>query len=128
LKKCVKIISLLIVLNTLCAMTINSYQDQYIFEYPNQTVIFKTDTIFNSEERQYLAEYLIYGAGNVSPCGLTCILFGHDLKTGYMTTIKHKVYISQPRCVMETYESSFCTRCEYISNILIGSSLFVCCN
>ena len=59
--------------------------------------------------------------------GLTCTLFGHELDTGTTDIIEHKVRTTAPRCLRRTYEYELCTRCDYNTSTLIGTTYIYCC-
>ena len=60
--------------------------------------------------------------------GLTCTLFGHKLETSIVTTIKHKVRTTSPRCQETTYKYEACTRCDYETSDHLKTSYIICCS
>lgn len=65
---------------------------------------------------------------NTTIYGLTCTLFGHDIKISSVSTINHKVRATSPRCLEKTYKYEECTRCDYTNATLISSMYIVCCS
>ena len=63
----------------------------------------------------------------VSSYGLTCTLFGHNIKVSSVSAITHKVRASAPRCKKETYDYEECTRCDYEKATLIATEYIYCC-
>lgn len=59
--------------------------------------------------------------------GLMCTLFGHKLETSTAYTITHKASATDPRCLKRYYSVEACTRCDYTSQTLLGSTYISCC-
>ncbi len=65
---------------------------------------------------------------DVAVAGLTCTLFGHNLDTGTVTTITHKVSATAPRCLDETFNYEICSRCDYSNYTRISMGYIYCCS
>lgn len=59
--------------------------------------------------------------------GLTCTLLGHKYVNTAVSTINHKVRVTEPRCLERTYDYEECTRCDYSKSTLINSVYIYCC-
>lgn len=62
-----------------------------------------------------------------STYNVLCTLFGHKLESSTATTITHKVYSTDPRCVRKTYKVESCTRCDYTNRTLTNTTYISCC-
>ena len=93
----------------------------------NTTVIFEDDSVWDQQTKELIAEKLVYGENTASTYGLWCTLFGHSYTVEGVTTIRHCVYDSDPRCVSELYEVSVCSRCNDTQSNLLSKSLVSCC-
>ncbi len=74
-----------------------------------------------------IAHYFNHGDDGAVAYGLTCTLFGHKLESSYITATTHKVRATDPRCLLETYFTEVCTRCDYTNSNLVSSSYITCC-
>lgn len=92
------------------------------------TVKFDANSKFTPEEQHHIAELLVYGSDKISPCGLSCFLFGHDYKSEITTTITHRARTTAPRCLSKTYEVSVCSKCGDMQQTLISSIYINCCS
>ena len=82
-------------------------------EYNGVTFIFEEGTSEELQQRVIMA-YFGIDSGS-STYGLTCTLFGHDLKAVSSIVVKHKVYSSAPRCERQYLVTYVCSRCDYAS-------------
>lgn len=107
----------------------------YYYEDPEVTVTF-SEPLSTSEARQHeiadtiagITSNTIIDPANASPDNIICILFGHDIApTATVTATHHKVYKYNPRCLMEVYHITYCTRCDYTVENLESSFYIVCC-
>ncbi len=60
--------------------------------------------------------------------GLTCTLFGHNIKISSVSAVTHKVRATSPRCLKKTYDYEECTRCDYEKATLVCSEYIGCCS
>ncbi len=127
-----KIIALIMaVVSIFSLVSISVYAEDAAEETVTVTVE-DTDFIFyanTSEEfrSKFIAAYLNPEDDGAEAYGLTCTLFGHKLESSLVTSVTHKVYSSDPRCVQKTYNVETCTRCDYTSQTLISSTIISCC-
>lgn len=98
-----------------------------VFEVNGVTVLFEDNSAFSTEEKQYIAQMLVYGNESISTYGLTCTLFGHKFTEEYVTTITHCVKDTNPRCLKETFKVSTCSRCGYTTSEKINQVYIDCC-
>ena len=75
----------------------------------------------------------LLGQENQGPEGdetdnVLCTLFGHKLTVTYSTVTTHKARATAPRCLQKIYEVSTCSRCDYVSSQLQGSTYIFCCS
>lgn len=101
----------------------------------NTVVITKGDTdyIFDADISDDLMNRYIYVIETELDCddtatyGLMCTLFGHKLESSVVSTLTHKARSTDPRCLKRTYSVEACTRCDYTSQTLLGSTYISCC-
>lgn len=92
-----------------------------------------TDYIFEAGVSDDLMNSFIYAIETEHDCddtatyGLMCTLFGHKLETTTASTLTHKAKATDPRCLKRTYAIDSCTRCDYTSQTLLGSTYISCC-
>lgn len=91
----------------------------YIFEAGT------SDDVINSFI--YSVEHEHEESDEAATYGLMCTLFGHKLETSTSSTITHKVYSTDPRCLKKIYAIEACTRCDYTSTRMISSEYISCC-
>lgn len=115
-------------------MAISSYaatSDIYQFEYEEQgkTIIFEENTNFSNNERQYIADILVYGNTNEesSTTYAWCWLTGHDLTYESVIEIQHKVSATTPRCLKTTYKVETCSKCDHMEITTLSSTYIICC-
>lgn len=101
----------------------------------NTVIITKGDTdyIFEAGVSDDLMNRYIYVIETEHDCddtatyGLMCTLFGHKLESSVVSTLTHKASATDPRCLKRTYSVEACTRCDYTSQTLLGSTYISCC-
>lgn len=94
----------------------------------NIDVVFDSNTLLNSNERQVIAEYLVADPSEqVQTYGLMCNLFGHKNTTEIVYTITHEVNSTSPKCLRETWEITTCSRCNNTETTLINHYFVDCC-
>lgn len=111
------------------AMCINvsaSY-DHYTYTIENKTVIFNSDTPFDAETREYVANNLVYGNPQSNTYGIICTLLGHSYESSLVETITHCASDTNPRCLEETYEVQICKRCDHTITELVDVCYISCC-
>lgn len=92
------------------------------------TIEFLSDNLTKAEEAQII-DYLVTGEQMAMAGNVLCTLFGHSMgATEIITAISHNVYSTAPKCNMDTYGISACTRCDYVSASLLSSKSISCCS
>jgi hypothetical protein len=134
-----RITKILILSFSLVMFTLATYADEFnplVYQYhdPDVTVEFAEPLNISEERHQQIADTI---AGNNSssasgpspslPDNIICTLFGHDLSTTTVTATHHKAKPHEPRCLMEVYHVTACSRCNYTDPELVGSVFIVCC-
>lgn len=122
-----KIISIPAILLLVICMTISVFT--YANEIPHDiSIIFDENTSFTQQEKTIIEQsFRNEQSQPVIPCGLYCLIFGHDYQTEIVTVIKHKVNPSPPRCIEERYSTKICTRCSDTVSTLISIRPINCC-
>lgn len=118
----------LIVVMLLCTFIIPTNATETVVD-ENTVIIIENESVSEETKAKIIAHYIYEDKQNneIDTYGLTCTLFGHKLESSAVTTIKHKVRSSSPRCLQERYNYQACTRCDYETSTLISSSYIVCC-
>lgn len=127
-----KLISLiLVVVSLFSVMSISVYAEDANENTVTVTVnetefVFDADT---SEEfrNKFIAHYFNHNDDDTAAYGLTCTLFGHKLESSIITATTHKAKATDPRCLLETYNTEVCSRCDYTNSTLLDSSYISCC-
>ncbi len=120
-------------MTSVCADSLNPLVYQYT--NPEVTVVFSEPLGVAPERQQSIADEiagvdtsLLSSPGSVSPDNIICTLFGHKLSDQVtVTATHHKVNQYQPRCLMEVYHVTYCTRCDYTDSQLVDSIYIFCC-
>ena len=131
MKKIIKHIILVILLVVL-SINSNAYTGkklQQSYNYDNITIIFN-DTLLDESQQTNIAGTFVDNTTmqTASSIGFICFFFGHDMQTGYVTAITHRVYSTPPRCLKETFEIRVCKRCGYFETELVGRCFIDCCS
>jgi len=123
----------------LCFFTLSAFADEIntlVYQYynPEVTVTFEEPLDVSAERQQQIADNIsgvnssnIVEINGESPDNIICTLFGHKLSTTTVTATHHKVHVHSPRCLMEVYDVTACSRCDYTDAELVGSFFVVCC-
>lgn len=121
------------------ALTLTIFADginPLIYQYidPEITVEFADALNISPERQQQIADEIagintssVSAFPSVSPNNIICTLFGHDLSTTTVTATHHKVHVHEPRCLVEIYHVTACSRCNYTDPQLVGSGFICCC-
>jgi len=122
----------------MCLFTLSIYADELnllVYQYynPDITVEFTDSLNVSAERQQQIADEIagidssfISGSNTASPENIICTLFGHNLSETTVTATHHKVHVHEPRCLVEIYDVTACSRCDYTEAELVGS-VFICC-
>jgi len=134
--KAVKILTLFVLISVLALITYADEVNSLVYQYhnPEVTVEFAEPLNVSSERQQQIADEIagvnsstISGSNTTLPDNIICTLFGHDLSTSTVTATHHKVLPHNPRCLVEIYHVTACSRCNYTDAELVGSVFIVCC-
>lgn len=102
----------------------------YEFADEGKVVTFSEDSTLTEEQQQLVAERLVYGSPEDSGIQTYawCWLTGHDYTYDTVLVITHKKRAASPRCYRETYNVETCTKCDHMSEELLGGVYIVCCD
>lgn len=128
MKKFLSVILGIIICTYACLSISASDNNISVIEIENMDTIFNEDSVFSNDQKQKIAEFLVYGNSDIQTYGLMCTLFGHKYTTETVQTITHCVYSSAPRCLRQKYEVSICSRCDATEQTLISEQQIYCCN
>ncbi|MBR7184553.1 MAG: hypothetical protein IKD37_02980 [Clostridia bacterium] len=123
-----KIMSFILVMLCFTLAIVASELNGPIIVYPDEgiTVRFEENTSLSSAEMQAIADSIVHD----SPIPQTyafCWLLGHDKITETVTATHHKVDTYDPRCLLEIYLITTCSRCDYYSEEFDSSGYISCC-
>lgn len=129
MKKILSTLLAILMLSLFC-ISASAYDDvSHVHTEGNKQIIFNEDCQFDEKERQVIIDFLNNEDSGISTSGFNILcLFGHDYKTGTVTTVTHRVRASQPRCLQELFEVGECKRCGNTYSNLIHSSYITCCS
>lgn len=134
MKQVIKLIlGFALVLFVPCVMYANSPQSNiYEYEYPEITVAFADGNDLSEEKKQIIADEMagifhVEEIGTENADNIICSLFGHSTSTTFVTVTHHKAYIHVPRCRVEYYDVTTCSRCDYNEKVLLGYEAIFCC-
>lgn len=88
-------------------------------------IIFAEDTTFTESQKISIENHLTGQKNIITTRGILC-LFGHNLTVERVVTKQHRYYSTSPRCLLQTYDISSCSRCDYVSSNLINSVRIIC--
>ena len=102
---------------------------QVAYEDLGITIYFSDNTHFSAEERQYIADGLVYGNidSEDSSTYSLCWLTGHDYQYDYVASVHHRVLEKAPRCEQTNYEVETCSKCDHLEYTVINSYYITCC-
>ncbi len=128
-----RIISALMCLVLLCvaASSVSAAGDNGVYRYEidgvEYTVTFEDDGL-SSDAEEAIAESLVgLRDDSAHTYGLGCILFGHDWAVRQAYVTQHKARATEPRCIMRTYDVTYCEDCDEIKERLLVSSVYISC-
>ncbi len=123
------IMPLLIVMLSVNVLALTASNGVYEFADGNKVVTFAENSALTAERQQMVAERLAYGApedDGVSTYAW-CWLTGHDYTYDVVLVTTHKKSAYSPRCYEETYNVETCTKCDHMSEELVGGVYIICC-
>jgi hypothetical protein len=129
MKKIITLITAIILSIFACINVSATESDITVITLNNVDVKFSSNTSLTFEEKQIVAEKLVYGDEyqNVETYNVLCSLFGHKYTTEIVTTINHRVDSTAPRCLEVCSEVSLCSRCGDTTQTIISEVYIHCC-
>lgn len=137
--KLTKPIALFIALSVLALTVFADEFNPLVYQYhdPEVTVEFAESLNISIARQKQIADEIaginstsMSGSNPTSPTSpdnIICTLFGHDLSTTTVTATHHKAKLHEPRCLVELYYVTACSRCDYAEIELAGSAFICCC-
>ena len=117
---------------TLSCAFLNAYATEDAeFEviFSNNEITISVEKGTSEEQKEaIIAHFTGADSSTAETRGILCTLFGHKLETTTSKNITHKVNATAPRCLMEVYDVSTCSRCNYTSQTLTSSTYINCCS
>lgn len=123
-----KLSCIVILLFTLSLVISATNENTYTYDYPELeiTVHFSNDSIIPENLRKTIANSIAYDTP-LSQTYSLCWLLGHDTTIDTVSAIYHKRSEYDPRCQLEIYHVTVCSKCDYVSPALVSSSYISCC-
>ncbi len=124
-----------IIISIVCLIIISTvfitaaHSSEFYYEDEDITITFEPDTDLTYEQKQMIADKIVYGYSNDEQISTYswCWLVGHKLESHIVTAIEHKVEETVPRCIERAYAVDTCTACDYINEELISTTYIFCC-
>ena len=128
MKRLFQIISVVLAILSLTLFISASEINGPIIVYPEAgvTVQFEADTSLTPEMMQMIGDSIVYDTPIAQTYAL-CWLTGHDKVTETVTAISHQELPYDPRCRLDIYLITTCTKCDYYSEELSSSGYISCC-
>lgn len=128
MKRVIKIISVLLVILSLTLAISASNGSAPIITYPeeNITIEFEANTSLSDAKRQIIADAIALDTPIIQSRAW-CWLTGHDKTTETVTAIYHKQLELDPRCYIELYLITTCSKCDYYEEELQNAGYISCC-
>ena len=128
MKQLLRLLSFILVMLCFVLAVSASELNGTAIEYPNEmiTIQFEENTSLSAERMQMIADSFVYGTPIPQTYAL-CWLTGHDKVTETMTVTQHKADQYDPRCILEIYLITTCTKCDYYSEEFDSSGYISCC-
>ncbi len=124
-----------IIISIVCLMILSTvfitaaHSSEFYYEDEDITVRFESDTELSYEQKQAIADKMVYGSSNDEQISTYswCWLVGHDKVSNAVAVIEHKVEETVPRCIERIYAVETCTACDYIDEELVSTTYIFCC-
>ena len=133
MKKTIRILAFWLVIMTSLTVVASATDENFaVYTYETEdtkyTVTFSNGDI-PQEKQEAIAQKLI-GTGDSSSqtYGLWCTLFGHDYVEDSVNVVTHKASSSAPRCKQQTYDVTYCSKCDYTEEKLVATTYIYCCS
>ncbi|MBQ8432494.1 MAG: hypothetical protein IJX28_06385 [Clostridia bacterium] len=128
MKKVISVLFAIILLSNMCVFGSSANASgENIYQIGNKTIIFNESSAFSIEEQQTIVTQLVSPEQEHSTYGLMCTLFGHKNTTEAVQTITHRVDTKAPRCLLENFEITTCSRCGETTTERISYYYISCC-
>ncbi len=86
------------------------------------------DPALTEEKKVSIANDLIgTNESEIMTANLLCSLFGHDYKYTTASVTQHKASSIAPRCKYQSYDVTYCSRCDYTEQKLVAVNYIDCC-
>lgn len=134
--KIAKVLTIFVLLNVMMLSIFADEMKPLVYQYqnPEVTVEFAEPLDVSAERQQQIADEIagvnssfVSGPTGESPDNIICTILGHNLSTSTVTATHHKAKQHNPRCLVEIYDVTACSRCNYTNSELVGSVFIVCC-
>ena len=128
MKRVIKLVSVILVMLCLTFAVSASNGNDLIISYPenNITVEFDASTTLSSTKRQVVADAIVLDTPIIQSRAW-CWLTGHDKTSDTVGVTYHKQMVLDPRCLLEVYIITTCTKCDYYEEELYSSGYISCC-
>ena len=128
MKSFIKIIAICIAMLSLTLAISASSENALIIFYSEEgiTVEFDANTSLSPEKRQMIADAIAID-NPVIQSRAWCWLTGHDKTTETVTATYHKQLPLDPRCLLEIYLVTTCSKCDFYEEELHSSGYITCC-
>lgn len=128
MNRLIKLISVVMIILCFTLGVSASGESELIINYPENhiTIQFEDDTAFSEEERQMIADRIAFNTPIIQSRAW-CWLTGHDKTTETVTVTQHKALQYDPRCLLEVYLVTTCSKCDYYEQELQNSCYITCC-
>ncbi len=128
MKQTIKLIAVLLAVLSLTFAVSASSTSNLTISYPEEdvTVTFDASTTFSAEQRQRIADFIVLDTP-VIQSRAWCWLTGHDKITETVTVTYHKEHQTSPRCRLDVYLITTCSKCDYYEEELYNTHYIVCC-
>ncbi len=125
-----KIITLFLTIAMLLCFCFSASANEEIgntYQIGNTTIIFEIESAFTAEQQQAIAEYVANPEYGIAKANVLCSLFGHKNTTELVTAVTHNASPTEPKCKQETFEVTYCSRCDESTMVLVNVSYISCC-
>lgn len=128
MKHFVKFLSFILVMLCLTLAVAASELNGSTIVYPDEgiTVQFEENSSLSAEMKQAIADSIVFDTSIPQTYSL-CWLTGHNTTTETMTVTYHKVDEYDPRCILDIYHITTCSKCDYYVEELSSSGYISCC-
>lgn len=128
MKSFIKIVAICIALLSLTLAISANNGNKLVISYPEEeiTIEFDANTSLSVEKRQMIADSIALDSPIIQSRAW-CWLTGHDKTTETVTAIYHKQRELDPRCYLEVYLVTTCSKCDFYEEELHSTGYITCC-